>query len=299
MSDFDLKTYLTDRQGRVEAALDALLAEPEPIFTTLRDSMRYSLLAGGKRVRPILCLAAAEACGGDEARAMPAACALELMHSYTLIHDDLPCMDDDDLRRGKPTNHTVYGEAQALLAGNGLFTLAFEIVAKQAIDGGISTEAAARVTHRMATAIGWRGVIGGQSIDIEATGQTIDRRRVETICTHKTAVLIAASVACGAIVAGAPDERVEALDRYGRSIGLAFQVADDVLNVEGDAAALGKGTGTDEAAGKTTFVDVLGLPGARDYAKYLLTDALAALADFDGKAEPLRALARYIVTRDR
>lgn len=298
-AEFDARAYLAERRERVDAHLERVMDLHSDLFGGLVESMRYSLFAGGKRVRPILALAACEAVGGDIELALPAASALELMHTYTLIHDDLPAMDDDDFRRGRPTNHKVYGEAMALLAGCGLLSIAFEIVARQATEGRIPHERATRAIALLADAIGWRGVIGGQAIDIDSTGKEIDLARVRDICFHKTATLIAASVVVGAVAGGGDEGQIEALDRFGRAIGLAFQVADDILNVEGDAEKLGKGTGTDAGAGKTTFPSVMGLDGAKTYARELLDEANAALAPFGPRADALRAIADYIVTRDR
>ncbi|MBZ0271767.1 polyprenyl synthetase family protein [bacterium] len=294
-----VREYLDARARLVEHALDACTGGDPGPFGRLQEAMRYSLLAGGKRVRPVLAIAACEAVGGTAETAMPVACALELAHTYTLIHDDLPAMDDDDFRRGRPTNHKVFGEAQALLAGCGLLSLAFEIVARATADGLFPADRAARIVALLADAIGWRGVIGGQSLDIESTGKTVDIERVTLICRMKTAVLISASVRAGAIAAGAPRAKEEALARFGDAIGLAFQIADDVLNVTGDAEKLGKGTGTDAEAGKTTFPALLGLDGARRRAAERLDTALAEIAGFGAAAKPLRDLARYIVNRDR
>lgn len=295
----DIPGYLSDRRRVVDEYLSSVMDLREPTFDRMVESMRYSLFAGGKRVRPILALAACEAVGGPIERALPAAAALELMHTYTLIHDDLPAMDDDDFRRGRPTNHKVYGEALALLAGCGLLSLAFEIVARQATAGGIPHERATRAIELLADAIGWRGVIGGQSIDIESTGSAIGVERVRSIAHYKTATLITASVKVGAIAGGGSEEKVDALGRYGLAIGLAFQVADDILNVVGDAAKLGKGIGTDAEAGKTTFPAVMGLDAARAFAAELLADALSALEGFGTEADPLRGIAEYVVNRDR
>ncbi|MCL4235591.1 MAG: polyprenyl synthetase family protein [Deltaproteobacteria bacterium] len=298
-AEFDARAYLAARREQVDAHLEQVMDLRSELFGGIVESMRYSLFAGGKRVRPILALVACEAVGGDCELALPAAAALELMHTYTLIHDDLPAMDDDDFRRGRPTNHKVFGEAMALLAGCGLLSIAFEIVARQATEGRMAHERATRAIALLADTIGWRGVIGGQAIDIDATGKEIDLARVRDICFHKTATLIAASVVVGAIAGGGDEGQIAALERFGRAIGLAFQVADDILNVEGDAEKLGKGTGTDADAGKTTFPAVMGLDGAKTYARELLDEANAALAPFGPRADALRAIADYIVSRDR
>jgi geranylgeranyl diphosphate synthase, type II len=294
-----LKTEIKEKAKVIESALDqALPADPGP-FGTLAESMRYSLMAGGKRVRPVLCLEAASVTGGSREAAMPFALALEMIHTYTLIHDDLPAMDDDDLRRGRPTNHKVYGEAQALLAGNGLLTYGFEICLDAAKKGLVPHETAVRALHELCGGIGLFGVMGGQSLDIMWEGTSLKIEQVETVCHYKTATLIAASARLGAVVAQASEEQVEALTEYGRAIGLAFQVADDILNVSGDSEKLGKSTGTDEARGKTTFATLLGEEGARKMADELLEKALGELAGFGEKADFLRRLAQYIVLRDR
>jgi geranylgeranyl diphosphate synthase type II len=258
--------------------------------------MRYSVFAGGKRVRPVLMLAACDAVGGNLEKAIPAACAMEMIHTYSLIHDDLPAMDDDDFRRGNPTNHKVYGEATAILAGDALLTEAFILLSKD--DGG---DAAARlkVIQEIATASGSRGMVGGQVVDMESEGkpELIDIATLSYIHTHKTGALIRASVRAGAILAGAGEERLASLTRYAEAIGLAFQIADDILDVEGTTEELGKDAGSDEARGKATYPALVGLEASKARAQELVDMALEALAGFDERAEPLRAIASYIVKR--
>lgn len=294
----DLPSYLEERRNLIDAELERILNLGSGDPGVLIRSMRYSVLAGGKRVRPILVLAACEAVGGAVDQALPVACAMELGHTFTLIHDDLPCMDDDDTRRGRPSNHKVFGEAQALLAGCSLLALAFEIIVHPATRGDIPPERAIRVAHLFARGIGWAGVMEGQSIDMESTGRTIDLDRVRKIARNKTATLIAASLACGAVMGGGTEKEIGDLESYGLAIGLAFQVTDDILNIEGNAARLGKKTGTDADAGKTTFPALLGANGAKEQAVTLLEEAMAHLVHFGGEADLLRAIARYIVARD-
>lgn len=293
-----LKAYIKQTGQVVNEALDRYTSfDPEP-FKLLSDSMKYSLFAGGKRVRPVLCLAGCEVVGGKAEVALPFACALEMIHTYSLIHDDLPCMDDDDLRRGRPTNHKVYGEAQALLAGNALLTLAYEISLQTAADGLVSHKTAVEVLHYISKAIGIMGVMGGQSLDILWEGDSLSEKQVEIICHHKTATLISSSVLIGAMLGGADDHQLAALREYGKAIGLAFQVADDILNVSGDAEKLGKSTGTDKERGKTTYPRLLGMDGAQKRATELLKTALSAIDSFGDQAWMLRDLAKYIVYRE-
>jgi geranylgeranyl diphosphate synthase type II len=256
--------------------------------------MRYSVFAGGKRVRPILCLAAAEAVGAEAGVALKPAAALECLHTYTLIHDDLPVMDDDDLRRGRPTSHKVFGEANAILAGAALLTLAFEILSTAPAPPPYASGA---LCHELARAAGSRGVAGGQFEDLTAENGVADEDLLEFIHTHKTAKLICAAVRLGAIAAGGTEEQLAALSRYGHAVGLAFQVTDDVLNETASAEELGKAVGSDRARGKVTYAAVHGVEGARVRADDLVKEALSALTEFDQAAEPLRAMARFTVAR--
>jgi len=293
-TEFDLKSYLEARRLAVEEALEAALPAEDGLDARVVEAMRYSLFAGGKRLRPILCLAAAEAVGADLQDAMPAACALEMIHTYSLIHDDLPAMDDDDLRRGIPTNHKVFGEAIAILAGDGLLTEAFTLL------GNCRTLSADRIVQLVAVisaAAGHRGMVGGQVVDMLWQNRTADLSVVRYMHGKKTAALIAASTQAGALAGGGTGEQVERLGRYGRAVGLAFQIVDDILDIRGDAALLGKKTGVDIARGKATYPAAVGLEQAEKDARALISKALEALAAFDQRAEPLRALARYIVAR--
>jgi geranylgeranyl diphosphate synthase, type II len=293
-TEFDLKSYLEARRLAVEEALEAALPPGDGLDARVVEAMRYSLFAGGKRLRPILCLAAAEAVGGDLQDAMPAACALEMIHTYSLIHDDLPAMDDDDLRRGIPTNHKVFGEAIAILAGDGLLTEAFALL------GNCCSLPADRVVRLLAvisTGAGHRGMVGGQVVDMLWQNRTADISVVRYMHGKKTAALIAASTQAGALAGGGSSDQVERLGRYGRAVGLAFQIVDDILDIQGDAALLGKKTGVDIARGKATYPAAVGLEQADKDARALISKALEALAQFDHRAEPLRSLARYIVAR--
>ncbi|UFS70895.1 polyprenyl synthetase family protein [Geomonas sp. RF6] len=293
----DLKDYLKKRCQMVDEALEHVLPHADELPKSLHSSMRYSVFAGGKRVRPVLVLAACDAVGGDTAQAMPAACALEMIHTYSLIHDDLPAMDDDDFRRGNPTNHKVYGEATAILAGDALLTEAFILLSRP--DKGADPAARLRVIHEIAVASGSHGMVGGQVVDMESEGGDveIDLALLSYIHTHKTGALIRASVRAGAILGGASDDALKALTRYGDAIGLAFQIADDILDMEGTTEELGKDAGSDEARGKATYPRLVGLDASKQRARELVDIALESLSAFDERAEPLRAIASYIVQR--
>ncbi len=294
----DLKTYLAAQRNRVDEALDAILGENSQ-STRLASAMRYSLTAGGKRLRPILCMAAAEAVGGASADALPAACALELIHTYSLIHDDLPAMDDDDLRRGKPTCHKAFGEATAVLAGDALLTLAFQVLSAPAARGGGGAGSRLRVIGEVAEAAGYRGMIEGQMRDIHGEAHGLDLEELEAMHRLKTGALIRTAVRIGAILGGGAEDLIDRLDRYGDNIGLAFQVTDDILNVEGDPAVMGKAVGTDTARNKSTYPALLGLSHSKTLAGNFIQDALAALEGLDQKSDPLRAIARYVLDRRR
>lgn len=292
-----LEAYLEAQQQRVEAALDRYLPAPGAYPPTLSEAMRYSVFAGGKRVRPILLLAAAGAVGGDGEAVLPAACAMEFVHTYSLIHDDLPAMDDDDYRRGQPTSHKVFGEAVAVLAGDALLTYAFEVMAGPDLTNRFAPAVLLEATHCLAHAAGFSGMVGGQVVDMASEGREVPLDVLEYIHRHKTAALLGAAVAIGGLLGGGSAPQLEALKRYGRATGLAFQIADDVLDVEGDSAALGKQVGQDEKHGKATYPALLGMEASRHRAAALLNEALAALSDFDTGAERLRQLARFIVNR--
>jgi geranylgeranyl diphosphate synthase type II len=292
---FDLEAYLARSNARIASALLGFI-ESTGKTDRLADAMRYSLMAGGKRLRPNLCLAAAETVGGEPERVMPLACALEMIHTYSLIHDDLPAMDDDDLRRGQPTCHVAFDEATAILAGDGLLTLAFQVVA--AMDAG-------RPEHRLeairliAAAAGYRGMVLGQMLDIQAEGRRLQRDEVEFLHARKTGDMIQAALVAGALIAGGTEGQIEKLTAYGRPLGLAFQVVDDILNVEGDPAVMGKAAGTDRLRCKNSYPELMGLESSKKFAHALAAEAVRALAGFDAKAEPLRALAGYVVARNR
>ncbi|MEO4045548.1 (2E,6E)-farnesyl diphosphate synthase [Pseudomonas sp. CAU 1711] len=283
--------------ARVDAALAELFEAPRDELARLYRAMRYSVEGGGKRVRPLLVYAACEALTGDLDQADGAACAVELIHAYSLVHDDLPAMDDDDLRRGQPTTHIAFDEACAILAGDGLQALAFEALAAPRHN---PQEAQLRLAmiQALARAAGPAGMVGGQAIDLESVGRRIDRSALETMHRHKTGALIEASVQLGALASGNADERaLRCLSQYAQAIGLAFQVQDDILDVESDTATLGKTQGKDQAHDKPTYPALLGLDAAKAYALELRDQALHALRAFGDSAEPLRELARYIVER--
>ncbi len=259
--------------------------------------MRYSLFAGGKRLRPILALAAAETVGGRIADALPLACSLELIHTYSLIHDDLPSMDDDDLRRGKPTSHKVFGEALAILAGDALLTEAFHLLTRPDLMRDVSPRRRLRAINQVARAAGSYGMVGGQVMDIASQGQKIESHLLEYIHSHKTGALIAASVCTGAIIGGASPSQYKALNRYGEKLGLAFQVIDDLLDVQGEEKKLGKAVGKDQAKGKATYPALFGIAESRRMAEVLVEEALGRLQLFTGRANPLREIARFILKR--
>jgi geranylgeranyl diphosphate synthase type II len=297
----DLKQYLNDQLAQVEAAMTRLFpaaAGLQPDLARHLEAMGYSLFAGGKRVRPILCLAACAAVGGDRRAALPAAVALECIHTYSLIHDDLPAMDNDELRRGRPTNHMVYGEANAILAGDGLLTWAFELLSRPA-EPPIAPEIQLRVIQVVAVGAGPLGMVGGQIIDIASEGKSIDFATLREIHRRKTGALILAAVQAGALVGGAAPDQYAALSRYGEMIGLSFQIVDDLLNVEGSSAELGKAVGSDAERGKATYPAFFGVEATRAKAAEAVSEAVTALADFGPEAEPLRQLALYIKHRKK
>ena len=294
----DLKAYLKERCQLVDEALDRSLPAEDMLPVSLHRSMRYSVFAGGKRVRPILMLAACEAVGGNTEQAMPAACAMEMIHTYSLIHDDLPAMDDDDFRRGNPTNHKVFGEAVAILAGDALLTEAFILMSSP--EWGVKTDSdrVRAVIREIAHAAGSCGMVGGQVVDMESEGnKEIDLATLQYIHTHKTGALMKASVKAGAILGGADAAGIDAMTRYGEAIGLAFQIADDILDVEGTTEEIGKDAGSDAERGKATYPALVGMADAKRRAAELVEIALESLEPFDAKADPLREIAKYIVYR--
>jgi geranylgeranyl diphosphate synthase, type II len=295
----DLEIYVTARRGDVDDALRALFPEATGPEAEIIRAMEYSVFAGGKRLRPILCIAAAEAAGGDATGVMPVACALELIHTYSLIHDDLPLMDDDDLRRGKPTSHKVFGEAMALLAGDGLLTEAFRLMASCGRDRDVDARLMLRVITLVAEAAGYGGMVGGQVVDMHWQGKQADLDAIQFIHRHKTAALIQASVVSGAMLGGATDRQLEAISLYGDKTGLAFQISDDILDLESDSETLGKHVGADVKMGKATYPAVAGVERSKIIQSNLIEDALLALETFDHRADPLRAIARYVIERKK
>lgn len=296
---FDLKSYLGEKRVQVDAALDVYLPKRDGLIWDLVESMRYSLFAGGKRLRPILCTCGAEAVGVSAERVLPVACALELIHTYSLIHDDLPLMDDDDLRRGKPTNHKVFGEAIALLAGDGLLTEAFSLLTSPHATKEIGSDRLVQVIRTISLGAGLGGMVGGQVVDMQWEGKAPDIETVEFLHTHKTGALITASVTAGAIAAGAQESEVQSLCSYGQKIGLAFQISDDILDVEGDSETMGKRAGADQAKGKATYPSVLGMDQSKRTQQALVQEAVEALKAFGERAEPLRQIAYYIIERKK
>ena len=299
LKPFDLKTYIESWRQEVNRTLDRWFPQDNPRNEILA-AMNHSLHAGGKRLRPILCIAACEAVGGHGPDALPACCALEMVHTYSLIHDDLPAMDDDQLRRGRPTCHIAFSEATAILAGDALVTKAFEVLARHALEQNSRDQSRwLRIIDLLAKAAGHEGMIEGQMQDILSEGHQLDVGQLEQLHRLKTGALIEAAVLMGAIVGEATPEEEKALARYADRIGLAFQVQDDILNIEGDPEKLGKNVGTDQYRGKNTYPALLGLPAAKTRAKALTAEALRALDIFDTKTEPLRAIAEYIIARSR
>ena len=296
---FDLEVYLSEKKVVVDTALKACFPEPEGLTSDLVSAMKYSIFAGGKRLRPILCISAAEAVGGVEADVLPVACAIELIHTYSLIHDDLPVMDDDDIRRGKPTNHKVFGEAVALLAGDGLLTEAFNMMTLPELTDKVSAGVILKVIGMVSVAAGYRGMVGGQVVDIQSEGKQVDLPVVEFIHNHKTGELITVPLASGAMLGGGDESQIEAISSYGRKIGLAFQISDDILDIEGDTSTLGKQVGSDEEKGKITYPAVVGLEMSRQVQSELIEAAIECLRDLDQAADPLRHIARYIIERNK
>lgn len=285
----EFAAWLKSQKERVDSALDRLLPKAGEPPATLHAAIRHSMFAGGKRLRPILLLAACEACGGDEEKAMPAACAVECVHTYSLIHDDLPCMDDDDFRRGHPTCHKVYGEAVAVLAGDALQPMAFELLLQS---GGVE------LVKELATAAGSRFLIAGQVRDLEGEEREISFDELRTIHEGKTAALLTCCFRLGALIGGAPAETLAALTTFGHALGLAFQVVDDILDCTQSSEKLGKTAGKDAAAGKSTYVSILGLEEARREAARLTAEAHAALEPLGTRGARLREIADHLLARD-
>lgn len=295
----NLQEYITKRVEKVELELDRYLPAPERLPSSLHQAMRYSVFAGGKRIRPLLMIAACEAVGGEIDAVFPTACAMEMIHTYSLIHDDLPAMDDDDYRRGRQTNHKVYGEATAILAGDALLTQSFILLATSPSDDSVSAANRLRVLQIIASAAGSLGMVGGQIVDMDSEGKKVELPLVEYIHTHKTGALILASLQAGAVIGGANPGQYAALTRYGECAGLAFQIADDILDIIGEQSIIGKDVGSDIHRGKATYPALLGLAESRRRAEELRDLAIDALLPLGDKAEPLRALVSFIVDRSR
>jgi geranylgeranyl diphosphate synthase, type II len=293
-STFDLSTYLVKQKKAIDLALDSALPViyPEKIY----EAMRYSLLAGGKRLRPILCLASCELAGGTAEMAMPTACAVEMIHTMSLIHDDLPAMDNDDYRRGKLTNHKVYGEDIAILAGDGLLSYAFEFIASKTEN--VPPQQVLQVIAHLARASGAPGLVGGQLVDLESEGlKDVSLETLNYIHAHKTGAVLESCVVCGAILAGASPGDLQRFSRFAKNIGLAFQIIDDILDITATAEELGKTAGKDVQAGKVTYPSLWGIEESRHQASQLIVDAKAQLAVFGDKAQALLAIADYITSR--
>jgi len=290
-----MKDYIISRQKMVEEALQSYLPKPSIKPKTIHKAMRYSVFAGGKRLRPILCLAAAECCGGEVSAALPLACAIECIHTYSLIHDDLPCMDNDDLRRGMPTSHKVFGEAIAVLAGDALLTFAFELAAQVP---GWPRYSLRDVIRELAIASGSRSLIAGQVLDLESEGKSVSLPMLRFIHESKTAALLRATVRLGAMSANATPARLGWLSEFGMALGLAFQVIDDILDVTQSSETLGKSAGKDLVSEKATYPSLIGLEASRKVAKRLTEEAHRSLIPFARKAEILHGLADYLLDRE-
>jgi len=293
----DLKAYLEERRALVEAGLKRFIPGEGTMPPELHHAVHYSLFAGGKRLRPTLTIAAAEAVGARAEAVLPVACAFECIHTYSLVHDDLPAMDDDDLRRGRPTCHKVFGPAMAILAGDALLTEAFALLSNPAHVGHLDPRLLRTVIHEIALAAGSQGMVGGQAVDILSEGKVIELSLLQYIHTHKTGALILCALRAGAHLGGATAVQLDAITRYGKAVGLAFQIADDILDIEGEEAMRGKKIGGDASRGKATYPALVGLDAAKREAQRLLTEALDALASLTHQADPLRAIARFIVSR--
>jgi geranylgeranyl diphosphate synthase type II len=296
----DIKRYLQEKKGIVDSALERYFPREEEFPSTLQEAIRYSLFAGGKRIRPILSMASFEAVGGKGDKILPFACALEMIHTYSLIHDDLPAIDNDDYRRGKPTCHKVFGVAIAILAGDGLLTEAFRLMTTRPAQDRPSgdEELILDLINEVAQAAGVLGMVGGQVADVESEGKVADLPMVQYIHTHKTGAMILVSVRVGAKLGGAKEGILNALTSYGESLGLAFQIIDDILNVKGKAALMGKKTGSDLLKGKATYPSVLGVEESKRRAHELVGLAVDALSQLGPEADSLREIARFVITRE-
>lgn len=296
MGIIDIKAYLKTKREAINSFIEEYLSKPfQPEI--LRESMLYSLRAGGKRVRPILCIASYEACNGDSEDIIPYAASLEFIHTYSLIHDDLPAMDNDDLRRGLPTNHKVFGEGMAILAGDALLTEAFYIVSNNHLSNIFPPDLRLRIIRELCLAAGVHGMVCGQAEDLLSENREPDIETLRFIHSHKTGAMITASVRIGGILAGCDEKILSDLTKYGEKIGLAFQIIDDILDVEGSTEEIGKPKGSDERKKKLTYPKIYGLDESKEIAKELVNEAIESLNRFDEKADPLRAIARYLIER--
>lgn len=295
--EFNIKCYLASKREIVDRKLDSLLKYSPKSIIPLEESIRYSALSGGKRLRPILTIASNEAFGGKEELALPIACAIEMIHTYSLIHDDLPCMDDDSLRRGVPTSHNVYGEAVAVLTGDALLTDAFNVIVREGLSSGLRPKVLTDIIGDISLAAGSKGMIKGQSIDLLLEGvKDVSVGQVEKMHSLKTGAIIEIAVTTGAKIGGANEKQIKKLSTYAKSLGLAFQIVDDILDIEG-GKSIGKEVGADARNKKTTYPELVGLKKSKLKAQALTKKALKALKDFDDKATPLREIALYLVDR--
>lgn len=295
----DLKQYLQDKKRIVEAGMEQYMLQSNDLLHDHIEAMRYSLFAGGKRIRPILCIAVCEALGCHDDAVLQVAMSLECIHTYSLIHDDLPAMDNDDLRRGKPTSHVKFGEAGAILAGDGLLTFGFDLLSAPSLTPQITAETQVKLIHVLARSAGSLGMVGGQAIDIDSEGKDIDFDTLRTLHSCKTGALIRCSVQMGAILGKATPAEYDALTQYGEHIGLAFQIVDDLLNVTATTEQLGKKAGSDAELAKATYPSFFGIEGTRTKAKQAVDDAVRCLTQFDDRCDPLRDLAQYIYSRNK
>lgn len=292
------KVELARQVSLIDQALNDYLPPAGDYPSVIHEAMRYSVFTGGKRLRSALVLASARAVGGEESTVLPAACAIELLHTYTLVHDDLPAMDNDDLRRGRPTNHKVYGEGIAILAGDALLALSFKLLADLDQTGPGGARGVLQIVAELAQAAGTNGLIGGQVVDIQSAGKTIDKTTLEYIHTHKTGALYRVSVRSGAILAGANSEQLDKLTVYAENLGLAFQIVDDILDIEGDEQKLGKPVGSDMDNDKATYPALYGLTAAKEMARRSAVQAISALDLFGAEADFLRELAYFVLQRE-
>ncbi len=295
---FDLDSYLKKKRKKIDREIRQILTGPSA-SPRIMEAMSYSITAGGKRLRPVLCLAAAEAISGRSEKAVPTACALEFLHTYSLIHDDLPAMDNDELRRGKKTCHVAFDEATAILSGDAMLTLVFEILSSAACRDKNGSVNYLQIIHMLATASGHQGMVAGQMRDISSEGTRQSMQDLKETYRLKTGAIIEAAVCSGALIAGASQPQMQQLTRYAKNIGLAFQIMDDILNVEGDPAVTGKAAGTDASRQKTTYPTLIGVKKSFGAAEKLVSSAIESLRRFDYKADPLRAIAEYVVKRKK